>query len=221
MLPGAAERRAMVARYAREWAQANEVALQAEGPLWVALGDSTAQGVGASAFDRGYVGQLLERLRAVDDARWRVVNVSASGARLRDVLDRQLSALRDLALGDLALGDLKPADLVTCAAGANDLLRTRWSQLAPQLNTLLGQLPTAAVVATLPAGLREHKAARANALIRADAPAHGLRLADVHATTGPPWAGKYWIDHFHPSDAGYRDWAEAFARAIGVATTAF
>jgi lysophospholipase L1-like esterase len=207
MLPGAAERRAMVARYASQWTRANEAALRAEGPLWVALGDSTAQGIGASAFDHGYVGQLLDRLRAARDGdeRWRVVNLSVSGARLRDVLSRQVPAL----------GDLPHAELVTCAAGANDLLRTRWSQMAPRLRSLLEQLPAATVVATLPAGLREGTTARANALIRTEAPTHGLRVADVHAGTGPPWAGKYWIDHFHPSDLGYRDWADAFARAIG------
>jgi lysophospholipase L1-like esterase len=198
----------MVARYAGEWARANDAALLAEGPLWVALGDSTAQGIGASAFDRGYVGQLLDRLRAGrdDDEQWRVVNLSVTGARVGDVISGQLPALRDL----------PRADLVTCAIGANDILRTRWSQMEPGLRSLLEQLPAATVVATLPAGLREGKTAQANALIRAEAPAHDLRVADVHASTGPPWAGKYWIDHFHPSDLGYRDWTDAFARAIGV-----
>jgi lysophospholipase L1-like esterase len=205
MLPGAAARRAMVAAYARSWEDANTAAVAATGPLWIALGDSTAQGIGASEFDHGYVGQLLARLRDSGDERWRVVNLSVSGARLRDVLDRQLPAL----------GELPRAELVTCAAGANDLLRTRWPQMARDLRELLERLPDGAVIATLPTGLRPRKAARANALIRAEAAPRGLRVADVHAHTGPPWAGKYWLDHFHPSDLGYRGWTDAFARAVG------
>jgi lysophospholipase L1-like esterase len=205
VLPGAGERRAMVARYAEEWQRSNDEALRAEGPLWVAFGDSTAQGVGASSFDRGYVGQLLVRLRAERDPRWRVVNLSASGARLVEVCERQLPLL----------AGLPPADLVTCAAGANDLLRTPWPRMKPELVSLLSRLPEGAVVATLPAGLLERKAAQANALIRTEAPDHGLRTADVFAHTGPPWAGKFWIDHFHPNDAGYRDWTGAFVEAIG------
>jgi hypothetical protein len=48
---------------AREWWDAqNERARHATGPLWIALGDSIAQGIGATAPDRGYVGQLLECL---------------------------------------------------------------------------------------------------------------------------------------------------------------
>ena len=37
-------------------------ALAADGPLWVAVGDSMSQGIGASAPDRGWVGQLAEHL---------------------------------------------------------------------------------------------------------------------------------------------------------------
>ena len=34
-----------------------------DGPLWVVLGDSTAQGLGAPTPDGGYVGQVLAGLR--------------------------------------------------------------------------------------------------------------------------------------------------------------
>jgi lysophospholipase L1-like esterase len=55
-----------------------------------------------------------------------------------------------------------------------------------------------------------------NRIIRADAPAAGLRIADAWAHTGPPWEGKYAADDFHPSDTGYSEWCAAFAEAIGL-----
>src|SRR4051812_4991664 len=48
--------------YAEYWNRQNEVALAGDGPLWVVLGDSTAQGLGATSPMRGYVGQVLETL---------------------------------------------------------------------------------------------------------------------------------------------------------------
>src|SRR5919202_3605052 len=101
--PGLRRVHAQVARYAAEWERANGRALEGAGPLWVVLGDSTAQGIGAPSWDEGYVGQLLRALDDGSDRRWRVVNLSRSGARTADVLDRQLPALEALA---------PPADLV-------------------------------------------------------------------------------------------------------------
>jgi hypothetical protein len=45
-----------VEQYAAAWQAHNDAASAADGPLWVVLGDSAAQGVGASAYDRGWVG---------------------------------------------------------------------------------------------------------------------------------------------------------------------
>src|SRR5215470_20144520 len=42
------------AAFARHWQYNNDCALALEGPLWVVLGDSTAQGLGASGPDGGY-----------------------------------------------------------------------------------------------------------------------------------------------------------------------
>ncbi|HTY28800.1 MAG TPA: hypothetical protein VMD51_11775, partial [Mycobacterium sp.] len=56
------------------------------GPVWVALGDSTAQGLGAPAPRGGYVGQALQQLRRRTGQHWRVLNLSVSGALIRDVL---------------------------------------------------------------------------------------------------------------------------------------
>lgn len=63
-LPSVARTARQVERYAEAWEASNARALAAEGPLWVVLGDSAAQGVGASSYDRGWVGLVLPRLPA-------------------------------------------------------------------------------------------------------------------------------------------------------------
>jgi lysophospholipase L1-like esterase len=206
--PGLRSVHAQVAAYAAAWEEANGSARTGAGPLWVVLGDSTAQGIGAPAWDQGYVGQLR---RALDDgaaAPWRVVNLSRSGARAADVLDRQLPLLQGLA------GDPGPA-LVTCAIGANDLVnRTPPERLEAQLRAIIARLPSGAVIATLPQGLSVPRTEAANRVIREAAGRAGLRVADVWARTGPPWHGKYAADGFHPGVLGYADWAAAFAAAL-------
>jgi len=68
----------------------NHRILTEAGPLWVVLGDSTAQGLGAPSPEGGYVGQALAELRLRTGQRWRVLNLSTSGALIRDVLGGQL-----------------------------------------------------------------------------------------------------------------------------------
>ncbi|MGH9224793.1 MAG: SGNH/GDSL hydrolase family protein, partial [Acidimicrobiales bacterium] len=203
LVPGVRRVHGQVVRYARLWDEANTAAVAGAGPLWVVLGDSTAQGIGAPSHDQGYVGQLRARL----DGEWRVLNWSRSGARTAGVIGTQLPRLDAL--------DVEPA-LITVAIGANDLYPTPLDVLVANLRTIMGQLPPDAVIATLPQGLKPQKAGMANDVIRAEAPARGLRVADVWARTGPPWRGKYASDAFHPNHAGYADWTAAFAEALGL-----
>ena len=100
-------------RIADFWTRQNENALAADGPLWVVLGDSTAQGLGASSPLHGYVGQVLNALRRTGSP-WRVLNLSRSGAQTRHVLEDQLPLV----------DGLTPA-LVTCGIGSNDILARR------------------------------------------------------------------------------------------------
>lgn len=198
---------AQVAVYAKAWEAANGVALASagEGELWAVLGDSTAQGIGAPTFHAGYVGQLGEILNDYWPLPWRIVNFSKSGARAGDVLATQLPRLESL--------DEMPR-LVTCAIGANDLLRTPEGRLEQEMRMIMSRLPEGAVIATLPQGLRPTRAVAVNSIIRAEAPAAGLVVADVWAHTGGSWHGKLAADGFHPGLAGYTDWAEAFGEVL-------
>jgi len=204
--PGVAATLGASEEYRRYWEESNERARQEGGPLWVAVGDSTAQGLGASAPDRGYVGQLLVRLRQMQRRRWRVINLSVTGARVVDVAGKQAPRIDE---------DGDP-ELVTCSVGANDVIRFGFGRVAAELRGLIRALHRGAVIATIPQGLLPRRTRELNEIIRTEAPAAGLRIADAWAHTGPPWHGKYAADDFHPNDIGYRDWCAAFAEAIGL-----
>jgi lysophospholipase L1-like esterase len=204
LLPGAAARRRQVEAHRVAWDEDRALAVAAEGPLWVVLGDSTAQAIGASSIRTGYVGQVAAALSARDAVRWRVVNLSRSGAVAADVLADQLPRL----------ADLPAAALVSCAVGGNDLLRRR-TTLLDDLRSIAAGLPPGALLANLPRGLRERHAAAVNRVVEAAVAAHDLRLVDLWATTGPPWRGRFSADRFHPNDLGYAAWAAAFLAALG------
>lgn len=193
LLPGARSRRTQVAAFEQEWRAANQRAAAASGPLWVVLGDSGSQAIGASDRRHGYVLSILRALQKADQS-WRAVNLSRTGARVADVLDSQLPAMSRLP---------KP-DLVTVAIGTNDI-RHRTPQLGAAMRTMLSSLPPGAVVATIPQGVRPERTRRANDLIRQEATERNLRVADLWAHTGPPWQAKFSADHFHPNDLGYVD----------------
>jgi acyl-CoA thioesterase I len=207
-IPGLRRVHAQVAVYAKAWDAANALAMDSTGPLWVVLGDSTAQGIGAPGPEQGYVGQVHRMLEAQSGRSWRVLNLSKSGGRLHDVLTGQLPRLEALGVAP---------DLVTFAAGANDVIRrTPLPQAEAELREIMGRLPPGSVVATLPQGLWRERADALNRLIRSEAADRGLRVADVFARTGPPWEGKYAEDRFHPGLLGYAEWAKAFAEALGL-----
>lgn len=205
IFPGAAITRAQIAPYAAAWLADNESDRGRDGPLWVVLGDSTAQGIGASRHDRGYVGQLRARLDEGSGTRWRVLNLSRSGDRAEDVLRNQIPVLRRLA---------ESPRLTTCVVGANDLLRTPLERLRTELTVIMAVMPQGSVIGTVPQGIRRTRAQEVNAFITAEAARRGLRVADIWKATGPPWQGRYAEDHFHPNDHGYSFWAAALEDAI-------
>ncbi len=196
---------AQVPQYARAWREERARAQSASGPLWVVCGDSAAQGVGAGSYDAGYVGQLREWLQERDRCAWRVINLSRSGARTREVIEDQLPLLTGL----------PPADLVTAVVGGNDVLHTPLARWYVDIEALVEAVPAGSVVATVSRGLWERKARRGNARLLTSAARRGLPVADLWAHTGPPYRGNY-ADGFHPNAAGYRQWTAALIDALAV-----
>lgn len=196
---GVREVQAQVVPYAEAWREHNRLALADDGPLWVALGDSMTVGIGAPAYDRGWVGQALGMLPSP----LRVVNLAQSGARVPDVLDRQLPALRTLG---------EPT-VVTLMIGANDLMSREYRERLPDgMRRLLDALPERSVVANQPRN--SDPALEVNRLIDAAARDRGLRIADMRGPRTSSWIGKLAADHFHPNELGYTGIAEVFAETM-------
>jgi lysophospholipase L1-like esterase len=219
---GVAELRSARTEFAAYWGAHNEEVLakrertvrdgDALEPLWIVLGDSTAQGLGAAGPRGGYVGQTLYQLRRTTGTHWQVLNLSVSGALMRDVLADQIPLL-----------DGQRPDLVTCGAAANDILYSAPGKLFGDLRTLLSAVPEDTVVLDLPLlngfwGIVGHMSVpyitRINRVIREVASERSLRVAEVSRHFVPPWVGKFSVDHFHPSQDGYRDWSRALVEAL-------
>ena len=179
--------------------------------LYVAIGDSAAQGIGASAPHRGYVGLLARQIREATGRTVRVLNLSVSGATVglavRDQLPRFMK--------------VRQPDIVTVAIGANDI--ALWDPVAFEagIRRLFGALPTHAIVADLPCfhlPHNERKVAVANGIVRRVAAENGLTLAPLHEVTRRQGIRRALTqvanDMFHPNDRGYRIWADAFGPVL-------
>lgn len=185
--------------------------------LYVAIGDSAAQGVGASHPGRSYVGLIAKHLRQRTGRTVRVVNLSISGARLREAISLQLSPLRRLS-----------PDVVTVAIGANDMPGFDRERFTRELAEVYDALPAGTIVADVPSfyvGASERNARVANTIVRRLAAEHHFTVAPLYAATRRHGVARYALnqvaaDFFHPNDRGYRMWASAFLPVIDRVVTA-
>lgn len=183
---------------------------------YVAIGDSAAQGIGASRPDRGYVGVLAELLGERTGRSVRLVNLSVSGATTTLAVRDQLPRLRDLS-----------PDVVTVSIGANDIAEWDAARFERNLREILDAVPDGAIVADLPCFHLPHferKVATANRILRRLADERGLEVAPLHRLTRRQGLRgiltQFASDLFHPNDDGYRVWAEAFGPALAQAASA-
>jgi len=162
------------------------------------------QGIGASRYDCGWVSQLQALLEQAGSV-YRVLNLSAYGSRVDDVLTRQLPAMRAL--------DAAP-DLVTVLIGSNDMVSRRSRRDLPgNYRELLRQLPPGSVIAS-PFG-NVGLGRQINALIAVEAADRGLTVLNNRGDSNlASWRGKLAEDHFHPNDRGYAGLADSFFQTI-------
>lgn len=199
--------RGNVEQYRRYWAQPRG---EPGGLLYVALGDSTAQGVGASRPERGYVGLVAARLAAATGRPVEILNFSRSGARVRDVVAEQIPRLAG-----------RVPDVVTVGVGGNDIRSYDRSRFRADVDLLVAALPAKSVVGDVPwfmhGGTGRNSDEAATYLAQA-ARGRGLPVAELHrAMRGRGWlsmATDFAVDWFHPNDRGHRLWAETYWRAI-------
>lgn len=177
---------------------------------YVAIGDSAAQGIGATRPDRSYVGLIAEHAASVTGREVHAVNLSVSGATTALAVRDQLPRFRKL-----------EADLVTVSIGANDIALWDPARFDRNIRTIFAALPEHAIVADLPCFYlprNERKVAEANRMLRAAARDFGLRVVPLHEHTRRQGLRgiltEFARDMFHPNDAGYRVWAGAFRPAV-------
>lgn len=176
---------------------------------YLALGDSAAQGIGASQPQNGYVGLIADQVAAKTDKTVRVVNLSVSGAVVKDVLDTQLPAIQNL----------KP-DLVTIEIGANDVANFDEKRFTSEFQALVMQLPKNTYVSNMPyfatRPARRPTAFRISEIITTTLTQRpDLKLIDLQTITRDrdSWLN-YAADLFHPNDRAYKNWAEVFWKEI-------
>jgi lysophospholipase L1-like esterase len=181
------------------------------------LGDSLAAGVGASSPDGSVARQVARRLgRPID-----IEVLAVSGARVGDVLDKQLPLLQGT------------PDLVFICIGSNDAThQTSLGDFHHRYDSVLSQLPAATPVVVLGVAdlgsvtrlaqpLRFIVGARANQLddvAHELARSHKTAYVNIAAGTGPKFRAdpdRYLAaDHYHPSDAGYEVWADTIVPVV-------
>lgn len=181
--------------------------------LYVALGDSTAAGIGAER-GGGYPERLARRL-GESGTQVRLLNLGAPGATAEDVRRAQLPRV---------LAE-RPA-LVTIGIGLNDVMRGRpLAEFARDLEVIadgVARAKAAVVISELPdvslapsgAGSPPSLARRIaayNATIRLVAERHGFQVAELEASSRRLFRERpelFAADGFHPSARGYELWAD-------------
>jgi acyl-CoA thioesterase I len=185
--------------------------------VYVALGDSTVEGIGATSAEANYVGRLFERLRAVYPQA-RMTNLGVAGATSAHVVAGQLDPAIALA-----------PDLVTLSIGPNDITgRVGVGEYDRNIDTIftrLGRETKAVVVVNLLPDLAVTPRFRAtparelvarlsvefNDALARRAREHGVEVVDLYAPSRTEVMARPELiasDGYHPSDLGYARWAE-------------
>lgn len=183
--------------------------------VYVAIGDSTVEGIGASHSSKSAPSLVFESIKQHNKTA-KFHNLGKSGARISDVIDNQLEHTIEL----------EPS-LITVSVGANDLIaRTRAKDFEFQLSYLLAELsqktdarviinniPDVSIVGAIPffaKALVRRKVVNLNSIIKDQARKHDLVHVDLYKNSAlfikkyPKFISK---DGFHPSDTGYALWA--------------
>lgn len=196
--------------YARHWGDRSGEG--ADGVIhYVALGDSAAQGVGASSVEASYVSLIAARLREATGREVEVTNLSVSGAVSGDVVREQLPVFEELRF---------TPDLVTLDIGGNDVVfsgSNTAESFAASLDAILGALPEGSFVGDVPWFTLPNLGYRAQRFSKVAAELvelHGHHLVPLFAATRKTGYRHFHQhtagDWFHPNDKGYAAWADLF-----------
>lgn len=178
--------------------------------LYVALGDSAAQGVGALHPSQSYVGYIAQKIEQATGKTVKVVNLSKSGARLQQGIDVQLEQLKNY----------PNPDIITVELGANDIKPATEQEFRRDFTEFVRKLPAGTFVADMPDFVygsaldKQRRFAKvAREIIAQESDLNFVPLdAATQANFNP--LTDYAADYFHPNQNGYGVWAEAFWSVI-------
>jgi lysophospholipase L1-like esterase len=191
-----------VSRYKTFW----EAKAKASGEItYLALGDSAAQGIGASSPMRGYVGLLAKRIEEKTGKPVKIQNISKTGATIEDYLKDQAPIV-----------NTSKADIVTIEIGANDIATFDESTFRDNFKKVLETLPDGAYVSNMPLFNSRPKstnnAKAASIIIKEELKAYPeLVFVDLQKQTSENQTIiGFAPDLFHPNNISYKHWADAF-----------
>lgn len=195
-----------VARYKKFW----QAKAQESGDItYLALGDSAAQGIGATSPMRGYVGLIAKQLEAETGKKVRVVNISVTGAKMSDYLRDQAPQIKNY-----------QPDLVTIEIGANDVKNFNKETFREQFKQVLATLPEGSFVSNMPLfnsrPSSTQPAKEASKIIEQELQKNGkMNFVDLQKqTTENQSIFGFAPDLFHPNNLSYKNWADAFWQEI-------
>ncbi len=185
--------------------------------IYVAIGDSSVEGVGASHHAKSYPSLVFEKIK-LSYPKSSYYNLGRKGDRIKHVIENQLPRVLTL----------KP-NLVTISIGINDIRgRVKLSHFEKDLSYLvetlqretdtkiiINNIPDFSLLPTLPIYLRIASKIlihRFNRSIEKISGNFNLTLVDIFKISRKfckQWKDFISTDGYHPSDAGYALWAEA------------
>lgn len=181
------------------------------GITYLALGDSAAQGIGATSPMKGYVGLIAHDIESKTDKTVQVVNVSKTGAKMDDYLKDQAPVIETV----------KP-DIITIEIGANDIANYDATQFRAKFKKVLETLPASSYVSNMPLfnsrpGSTEN-AKQASKIIEQELRGYPkLIFVDLQTETQQNQSiFGFAPDLFHPNDLSYKNWANAFLKKIEI-----
>lgn len=203
-----------VDKYQAYWNENNLQPAQRNAITYVALGDSSAQSIGASSPKKGYVGLIAKSIHESTNRPVKIINLSKSGAKIEDVTNDQLTKLKEYNL---------PADTIyTMQIGANDVVKNfSPDDFKKHMKELLPLLPDNIVMSDVPSFKNtrfsgaDKDAKEANKILYKLVKPYGYELAPLYDVTNSraSWLNNS-IDLFHPNNRGYKNWHDAFWKNI-------
>ncbi len=187
---------------------------------YIAAGDSTAVGYGASEASKTYTYQVAEYLSKNHAVEYK--NIAVTGAKTTDVLNNQVQQIIDY-----------QPDVITISIGPNDAthlvssdqILSNYKLIIDKLEqqtsakiyiTNIANFDQATVLPWFYRSILKYRSNKINPQILALEDSR-VKIIDIYNFDWKDYDRQktYAADHFHPNDLGYQNWTNAFLSKIG------